>query len=150
MPKLPSIWQDVPSTKLVSLWALLLSRWFHRQLATTALEQPSACQTSLEGMPCDDAKAWFFVMFNDKVKGRALNRVRSLSFDGIGLAPPKAECMLPMRMARKVSLCLTRGSNDKFCYGIMWGMTISRGGGGGMAIFVMEALRRRKDHPVAP
>ena len=38
MPRRPSIWQGVPSTKLVSLWALLLSRWFHRQLAKPALE----------------------------------------------------------------------------------------------------------------
>ena len=38
MPRRPSIWQGVPSTKLVSLWALLLSRWFHRQLAKPSLE----------------------------------------------------------------------------------------------------------------
>ena len=38
MPRRPSIWQGVPSTKLVSLWALLLSRWLHRQLAKPALE----------------------------------------------------------------------------------------------------------------
>ena len=38
MPRRPSIWQGVPSTKLVTLWALLLSRWFHRQLAKPALE----------------------------------------------------------------------------------------------------------------
>ena len=38
MPRRPSIWQGVPPAKLVSLWALLLSRWFHRQLAKPALE----------------------------------------------------------------------------------------------------------------
>ena len=89
----------------------------------------------LEGMPCDDAKAWVFVMFKLSVKSLFLKCVRASSFDGIGDALPKAECMLPMRTPRPESLCLKRASvrgHDKFCHGIPWGMTsflmVFRGG----------------------
>ena len=44
-----------------------------------------------EGMPCDDAKAWVFVMFKLCVKSIFLNCVRASSFAGIGDALPQAK-----------------------------------------------------------